>query len=71
MNSESSDESIQHGTQTRRRAGSLWGDLNETKKVVEAMVEAERRARHEKTLALRALRVAQASSEKPREPKER
>ena len=71
MNSESSDESIQHGKQTRRRAGSLWGDLNETKKVVEAMVEAERRTRHEKTLALRALRVARASSEKPREPKER
>lgn len=70
MNDEGSDEPANHGTKTRRRAGSLWGDLNDTKKVVEAMAEAERRARREKTQALRALRLAQAASHKPGEPKE-
>jgi len=62
INSESSDGPIQHGTRPRRRAGSLWSDLNATKKVVDAMAEAERRARHEKTLALRALRLGKSGT---------
>jgi len=70
MNNEGSDEPANHGTRARCRAGSLWGDLNETKKIVEAMSEAERRARNEKTQTLRSLRLAQTASNKPGEPKE-
>jgi len=68
LNSEKLDQPIDRGTKARCPAGSVWGDPNETKRVVEEMAEAERRTRHEKTLALRALRLSQVASKKPREP---
>lgn len=43
----------------RRPAVSTWGNLDETKRIVDEMLDAERTARAEKTSALRALRLEQ------------
>lgn len=40
--------------------GRTWGDADETKRAVQEMADTERRARHKKTVALRALRLSKA-----------
>lgn len=59
----SSERRIEVTTQVRSRAGSALGDLSETKKIAQEMIEEERRLRIEKTQALRALRLARPTTQ--------